>query len=108
MRDKDHNSIYETDWLMGSAYMIKKSALEKVGLLDERFFMYMSDVDWARRFWENGYRIIYNPNSKMYHYHQRASKGPFDVFDVLLKRESRWHFKDAIKYLKKYGIRNTK
>jgi len=108
MRDKDLNSIYETDWLMGSAYMIKKSTLKKVGLLDERFFMYMSDVDWARRFWENGYRIIYNPNSKMYHYHQRASKGPFGIFDALLKKESRQHLKDAIKYLKKYGIRNTK
>ena len=103
MKDMDRNSVYSADWLMGSAYMVTKTAIEKVGLLDENLFMYMSDVDWARRFWENGCGIVYNPEAKMYHYHQRASKGPFDIFDVLLKKETRWHLIDAYKYFKKYG-----
>ena len=108
MKDMDRSSAYSADWLMGSSYMISGKALDKVGYLDENFFMYMSDVDWAKRFWENGYRIVYYPDSKMYHYHQRASKGPFDIFDVLLKKESRWHLIDAYKYFKKYGINTTK
>lgn len=108
LKDRNHNSIYPTDWLMGSAYMVSREAFKRVGLMDEKFFMYMSDVDWAKRFWENGYKIIYNPDSKMYHYHQRASKGPFDIFDVFFKKESRWHLTDAIKYFKKYGITNSK
>ena len=37
------------DWVMGSALMMKKSTIDKIGLLDEAFFMYMEDVDWFRR-----------------------------------------------------------
>ncbi|HAU08010.1 MAG: Glycosyl transferase family 2 [Candidatus Yanofskybacteria bacterium GW2011_GWF1_44_227] len=105
----DHDLFKETDadWLMGSAIMVSKKAIKKVGSMDENLFLYMSDVDWARRFWENGYRVIYYPKSKMYHYHRRGSKSRFDVFDALFKKETRWHIKDAIKYFKKYGIRKS-
>ena len=96
MKDKDLNKTTETDWIMGSALMVSAKALKKVGLLNEDFFMYMSDVDWARRFWKNGYKVVYHPESQMYHYHRRSSKG--GMLDLLLKKEARWHLKDAIKY----------
>jgi hypothetical protein len=108
MKDADRNSTYSADWLMGSAYMVTRKAINMVGPMDKNFFMYMSDVDWAKRFWENGYKIIYYPDSKMYHYHRRASKGPFDIFDVLFRKESRWHLIDALRYFKKYGINTSK
>jgi GT2 family glycosyltransferase len=105
LRDKDLTKPLAVDWLMGSAYMTSKQALKRVGPLDEKFFMYMSDVDWARRFWENGYSVVYCPLAKMYHYHQRASKGRWAFLDILVNRFARWHIKDAIKYFRKYGTR---
>lgn len=105
MNDRNLTKITETDWLMGSAIMAQKQAVEKVGLMDENFFLYMSDVDWARRFWENDYKVIYYPKVQLYHYHKRISKGQFGILDFLFKKETRWHLKDAVKYFRKYGFR---
>src|SRR3989344_9625546 len=77
MKDKNINSTDEpqpVDWLMGTALLTTKEAAKKVGLMDERFFMYFEDVDWARRFWENGYKVFYSPKAKMRHRHGRASR----------------------------------
>jgi N-acetylglucosaminyl-diphospho-decaprenol L-rhamnosyltransferase len=102
MKDFDHKSMREVDWLMGSALMTKREAIEKVGLMDERFKMYFEDVDWCRRFWENGYRVIYYPQSKMYHYHGRGSADK-SVFRALISNRLAWtHISSAIKYFIKY------
>lgn len=103
IENKDKTKSITVDWLMGSAFMVSKKAIEEVGLMDENFFLYMGDVDWPRRFWENGYKVVYYPLSKMYHYHRRDSKGRFGVFDLVLRKESRIHLKEAIKYFRKYG-----
>ena len=105
MSDCDKSKAIEADWLFGSPIMISKKAIDKVGLMDERFFLYMSDVDWPRRFWENGFKVLYYPDAKMYHYHLRHSKGRYGIFDVLFKKESRWHIKDALRYFIKYGFK---
>lgn len=101
--DKDKTKISEVDWIMGSALMTTKKAMATIGLMDETLFLYMSEVDWAHRFWENGYKVIYFPEARMYHYHRRGSKGRFDIFDII-KKETRWHIIDAIKYFRKHGI----
>lgn len=92
------------DWIMGSALMTTKKAIEHVGYCDKRFFHYMSDVDWAKSFWENGYKVVYYPNAQAYHYHQRLSKGKFGVFDLLFERQTHWHINDAFRYFLKHGI----
>ncbi len=104
MREIDHLRPHKVDWLMGSAIMIKQESIDKVGLMDENFFLYMSDIDWPMRFWENGYAVVYYPESEMYHYHRRDSRGRLGILDFLLKKESRWHLIDAIKYFRKHGI----
>lgn len=102
MKDFDHKSTKEVDWLMGSALMTRREAILKVGLMDERFKMYFEDVDWCRRFWENGYKVIYYPESKMYHYHGRGSAGR-SILKILFSNRLTWiHIFSAIKYFIKY------
>ncbi len=101
--NKDKTKISEVDWIMGSALMTTKKAINDIGLMDENLFLYMSEVDWAHRFWENGYKVVYFPEARMYHYHRRGSKGRLDAFDIV-KKETRWHIVDAIKYFRKHGI----
>lgn len=103
MKDFDHKQTREVDWLMGSAMMLKKSAVEKVGPVDRRFQMYMEDTDWCRRFWENGYKVIYCPEAKMYHYHRRGSAGGGIMNLILFNRLTRLHIQSAIKYFLKYA-----
>lgn len=93
------------DWIMGSAILTNRKAIERVGTMDEKFFLYFEDVDWARRFWENGFKVKYFPEAVMLHYHQRSSKAGFDFFDFFLRREARWHIASAIKYFFKHGWR---
>jgi N-acetylglucosaminyl-diphospho-decaprenol L-rhamnosyltransferase len=103
MKDFDHQETRAVDWLMGSAMLIKKSAIEKVGLVDRRFQMYMEDTDWCRRFWENGYAVIYYPKSQMYHYHRRGSAGKGILNLLLFNRLTRLHIQSALKYFLKYA-----
>lgn len=98
------NKPIPVDWLMGSALLVRKSALEKVGLLDEGFFMYMEDVDWCRRFWEHGCKVIYNPEVSAHHYHFQASKKTGGLLDLLLNPYTRMHARSAFIYFKKYGL----
>lgn len=103
--NREENAPREVDWLMGSALLTSREAWKKVGGLDERFFLYFEDVDWAKRFWENGYKVVYFPEAVMYHYHQKNSQGGGGVFDLFFKRESRWHLQSGLKYFLKHGWR---
>jgi N-acetylglucosaminyl-diphospho-decaprenol L-rhamnosyltransferase len=106
MEDYDHKETKEVDWIMGSALMISKEAVEKVGYMDSRFFMYMEDVDWCRRFWENGYKVVYYPFSKMHHYHGKGSaKGGF-LRSLFFNKLTWTHIFSAIKYFIKYWGKN--
>lgn len=102
MRDCDLTKPCEVDWLMGSATMIPKKALEKVGLLDPRFFMYMEDVDWCRRFWENKFKVVFFPLAEMLHYHGKGS-GKSGFFQSIFLNKLTWiHISSGVKYFSKY------
>ena len=104
MADKDLSRPQEVNWIMGSAMLTTKEAIEKVGLMDEKFFLYFEDVDWCKRFWDNGLKVVYYPEARMYHYHQRKSNKGLGLLDLFLRRESRWHLTSGMKYFMKHGV----
>lgn len=102
MLDADDTKIQTPDWVMGSAMMLSREAVNKVGGMDEKFFMYFEDVDWCRQFWHNGYKVVFYPEAVMYHYYQRESKSKLGIFDALFNRKTRWHIKSAVRFFWKY------
>jgi hypothetical protein len=102
MKDYNHETTREVDWLMGSALMISRKAFEKVGFMDSRFFMYMEDVDWCRRFWDNGFKVVFYPSSIMHHYHGKGSSRGGFVFSLFFNKLTWVHISSAIKYFVKY------
>ncbi|PJE57663.1 MAG: hypothetical protein COU82_00700 [Candidatus Portnoybacteria bacterium CG10_big_fil_rev_8_21_14_0_10_38_18] len=102
INDRDKSCTKEVDWVQGSAIMVRKDAIDKVGLFDERFFMYFEDADWCRRFRQNGYKVIYYPESKMAHYYHRSSKKWGGILDIFLNKYTRLHIISALKYFSKY------
>ncbi|OGN05564.1 MAG: hypothetical protein A2831_03400 [Candidatus Yanofskybacteria bacterium RIFCSPHIGHO2_01_FULL_44_17] len=102
MADVDPTKIQTPDWLMGSAIMLSRNAIRRIGGMDERFFMYFEDVDWARRFWHNDYKVVYYPEAVMYHYHQRESNSGLGILDTIFNKKTRWHISSAIKFFWKY------
>lgn len=102
MRDYDHQQPREVDWLLGSSMLVRSDAIEKVGPMDSRFFMYFEDVDWCRRFWQAGFKIVYLPQAKIYHYHLRVSKKTGGIKDLFINKYTWIHIVSAIKYFLKY------
>lgn len=63
----------EVDAVVGAAMLLRSSLLEEVGLLDEQFFMYGEDLDWAYRIKQYGWRIVYYPAVHIWHHKRAAS-----------------------------------
>jgi GT2 family glycosyltransferase len=103
-----NNSPISVDWLMGSALFTKRETVKKIGYFDERFFMYLEDTDWCRRFWKAGYKVVYFPQIEMYHYHIQASKKKGGVLDLFFSKYTRIHLSSAIKYFLKWGFKKKK
>ena len=102
MEDQDIEKIHEADWLLGAALMVRRRALEEVGLMDERFFLYFEDVDWCRRFKEKNWQVVYFPEAVMHHYHGRKSKKSGGSADLFFNRYVWIHIFSAFKYFLKY------
>ena len=66
--DFDHRETRDVEVLNGWFWMVRRSALHKVGLLDERFFMYGEDLDWCYRFQKAGQRVVFFAGAKAFHY----------------------------------------
>ena len=101
-KEQEKGEPIEADWIMGSAMMTSRQAVEKVGVMDKRFFMYFEDVDWCWRFWKKGYKVVYNPTAKVFHYHGKQSASENVLSSMLLNKYSRIHISSAIKYFTKH------
>ncbi len=91
----DSNSFYEYDQgqydqeieiyaFCGAAVLLNKNILEKIGYLDESFFMYYEDVEISERARLNGYKIYYSPKAGVRHIHALSSSegSAFFVYNV--------------------------
>jgi hypothetical protein len=101
MKDYDRESVRCVDWLMGACLMVREKAIDDVGGMDERFFLYFEDVDWCRRFWKGGWRVCYMPTALFSHYHQKSSEKN-GLLGMVSNRIVREHISSAIKYFWKY------
>lgn len=64
----------EIEVLAGAYMMLRKEALDKVGLLDEDYFMYGEDIDLSFRLTEGGYKNYYYPETRIIHYKGESTK----------------------------------
>ncbi|MGL5676321.1 MAG: glycosyltransferase family 2 protein [Cellulosilyticaceae bacterium] len=68
------DEIGEVDCLMGAFMLMPRAAIDKVGMLDEDFFMYGEDIDLCYRIKQGGYQIVYYPEAMIIHYKGGSSK----------------------------------
>ncbi len=70
----DNNQIHEIEILAGAFMLMRKSVLDKIGFLDEDFFMYGEDIDLSYRIIKAGYKNIYFPETRIIHYKGESTK----------------------------------
>jgi GT2 family glycosyltransferase len=93
-RDRDYNKIMEVPHLSGCFMMLRREVFETVGYFDERFFMYLEDVDFSRRI-HRRFKTVYYPEVSIYHQYRKGSYKQF--------RHLKYHIVSAIKYFNKWG-----
>ena len=62
-----HNTPHPTPYAHGAAMLIKREAMEKVGLMPECYFLYYEEIDWSMMFTRAGYEIWYEPACTIFH-----------------------------------------
>ncbi len=70
----DENETHEVDVLAGAFMLLRKETLDKIGLLDETFFMYGEDIDLSYRITLGGYKNYYYPATTIIHYKGESTK----------------------------------
>jgi hypothetical protein len=97
MAGEEFNAVSEVDWVTGAVMLLRKRALDEIGLFDERFFMYFEDEDLCCRMWRKGWKVCYSKEAKAYHAH--LAEGRKNV----LSKANFHHIASAFKMLFKYG-----
>lgn len=92
----EKNIPFRINWALGSCMLIRKSALKKVGLFDERFFLYCEDIDWFYRLKRAKLTAYCLPKSTMRHKHLAVSD------NKLFSKESLYHSVGILKFFVKY------
>ena len=69
-----NDEVNEIEILSGAFMLMRKKALDKVGLLDEAFFMYGEDIDLSWRIIQGGYKNYYFPETRIIHYKGESTK----------------------------------
>ncbi|MCP1309726.1 glycosyltransferase family 2 protein [Paenibacillus tyrfis] len=98
----DPNQDYPVDCLVGAFMIVRKEAIDQVGMLDEQFFMYGEDIDWCYRIKQGGWDIHYYPYTQIIHYKGASSRRkPFKIIYEFHRAMYLFHQKH---YRKKYSF----
>lgn len=70
-----YERLEQTPFITGCSMMVKRGVFEKIGLLDDRFYLYLEDVDFCLRAKKHGYSLWYVPSSIVWHVNAGSSGG---------------------------------
>ncbi len=71
--DLPDDATAEVDWLVGACIMVPRAVYERIGGLDEGYFMYSEELDWCRRIVAAGWRVVYHPSARVVHHVGQSS-----------------------------------
>ena len=89
--EEDHgqyDTAHPTPYAHGAAMLIKREALEKVGLMPECYFLYYEELDWSMMFARAGFEIWYDPACTVYHKESQATgqNSPLRTYYIVRNR----------------------
>lgn len=105
MWDKDPTVSEPVDWLTGAFQIFTRKAWEALKPNDERYFLFMSDVDICRKAWQKGFEVHFVGTVEALHNEGRLSSGGIGAF--FKKKTMRIHVLDALRYYWKFFLKGV-
>ncbi len=98
-----YNSTEDTAYITGCCILVKRSVIEKIGMLDEAYYIYGEDADWCVRAVRAGFKLVYLPSAVIWHKLSVASGGHFSWFKNWNKLKSQlrvlWRYAKSYHWL---------
>lgn len=89
---------FEADWVMGTGFVVRHSAFNQIGRMDERYFLYFEEVDLCARMWQANWQVMAVPNVELVHEHQRHSA------QRLWSASAKIHLRSMRLFFAKFGV----
>ena len=90
-KERNYSKPVEVDSVIGACMMVRRVALEQVGLLDEDYFLFLEETDWCYRMKRAGWKIYHVPQAEVYHLQGKSAETQKKKAKVEYYR-SRYHF----------------
>jgi len=91
---------FQPDWLAFACVLVRRELIERIGLLDEGYFMYFEDVDYCRRAREAGFKILYWPEAQVAHF--AGSSSGVTAQTEQQRRAPRYYYEARARYFAKF------
>ncbi len=89
---------FEADWVMGTGFVVRVSAFQQIGRMDEGYFLYFEEVDLCARMWVNGWQVLAVPGVELVHEHQRQSAAG------IWSKSGKAHLLSMARFFAKFGV----
>jgi hypothetical protein len=90
-KERNYSEPVEVDSVIGACMMVRRTALEQVGLLDEDYFLFLEETDWCYRMKRAGWKVYHIPQAEVYHFQGKSAGTARKRARVEFYR-SRYHF----------------
>jgi GT2 family glycosyltransferase len=84
--DSAAQTVRDVDYVTGCAILVKRSVIERVGALDERFFVYFEEAEWCARARRAGFRVVFVPQARMWHKIEANARPRSTLYQYLMAR----------------------
>ncbi len=101
----DYSKTQTVDWVIGAFLLIRSNIYQKIGDMDEHYFMYAEDLDWCTRTRQLGYETVYHPQTKVVFEGTRRGRHSFKFAHIFIK--SHIHFWRKFGYFGGYPRRTS-
>ena len=73
-KERNISEPIEVDSIIGACMMVRREAMEQVGLLDEEYFLFLEETDWCYRLKKAGWKVYHVPQAEVYHFQGKSAE----------------------------------
>jgi GT2 family glycosyltransferase len=84
--DGSAQTARDVDYVTGCAMLVRRTLIDRVGVLDERFFAYFEETEWCVRARRAGFRVVYVSQARMWHKLKAETRGHSTLYQYLMSR----------------------